>query len=97
MQPDRRISGAWVVVRLPRPAPRYPLSVFTYRCTLPVKRREPERRLHGLGRMPPGARSRNAYARYERGASVPTVVKLEELLKAISPGHDIVVCESGEG
>jgi hypothetical protein len=44
-----------------------------------------------------GARSRNAYARYEHGASVPTVVKLEELLKAISPDHDIVVCESREG
>ncbi len=44
-----------------------------------------------------GARSRNAYARYERGASVPTVVKLEELLKAISPDHEIVFHESCEG
>jgi predicted RNase H-like HicB family nuclease len=44
-----------------------------------------------------GAKSRNAYARYESGASVPTVVKLEALLKAISPDHDIVVHESREG
>ncbi len=44
-----------------------------------------------------GARSRNAYARYERGASVPTVVKLEELLKAISPDRVIIVHESCEG
>jgi hypothetical protein len=44
-----------------------------------------------------GARSRNAYARYEQGASVPTVAKLEELLKAISPDRDIVLHETGAG
>ena len=38
-----------------------------------------------------GARSRNAYARYEQGLSVPTVEKLAELLTAIAPGRDIVV------
>jgi transcriptional regulator with XRE-family HTH domain len=43
-----------------------------------------------------GARSRNAYARYESGASVPTIVKFEALLKAISPDHDIVLHESFE-
>ena len=38
-----------------------------------------------------GATSRNAYARYERGDAVPTVDKLDELLKAASPGEDFVI------
>jgi hypothetical protein len=38
-----------------------------------------------------GARSRNAYARYEQGLTAPTVEKLDELLKAIAPDRDIVV------
>jgi len=38
-----------------------------------------------------GAKSRNAYARYEQGLSVPTVEKLDELLHAIAPDRDIVV------
>ena len=38
-----------------------------------------------------GAKSRNAYARYEQGVSVPTVQKLDELLRAIAPERDIVV------
>jgi predicted RNase H-like HicB family nuclease len=38
-----------------------------------------------------GATSRNAYARYERGDTVPTVDKLDELLKAASPGEDFVI------
>jgi len=38
-----------------------------------------------------GASSRNAYARYERGDAVPTVDKLDELLKAASPGDDFVI------
>jgi predicted transcriptional regulator len=37
-----------------------------------------------------GQTSRNAYARYEQGRSVPTVEKLEELLAAIAPGQRIV-------
>lgn len=41
-----------------------------------------------------GARSRNAYARYEQGRSVPTVEKLDELLKAVAPDRDIVVHQS---
>ena len=41
-----------------------------------------------------GAKSRNAYARYEQGASVPTVEKLDELLRAIAPDRDIVVRQS---
>jgi Helix-turn-helix len=40
------------------------------------------------------AKSRNAYARYERGESVPTVEKLDELLKAVSPHGDFVIRES---
>jgi predicted RNase H-like HicB family nuclease len=41
-----------------------------------------------------GASSRNAYARYERGESVPTMDKLDTLLKATSPGEDFVIRES---
>jgi len=41
-----------------------------------------------------GAKSRNAYARYERGNSVPTVEKLDELLQAVSPDHDLVFHQS---
>jgi predicted RNase H-like HicB family nuclease len=41
-----------------------------------------------------GASSRNAYARYERGEAVPTVDKLDALLKATSPGGDFVIRES---
>ncbi len=41
-----------------------------------------------------GARSRNAYARYERGESLPSVAKLDELLRAISPDRDIVLHQS---
>jgi hypothetical protein len=41
-----------------------------------------------------GASSRNAYARYERGTTVPTVEKLDELLKAVAPNRDIVVRET---
>jgi hypothetical protein len=41
-----------------------------------------------------GASSRNAYARYERGEVVPTVEKLDALLKAASPDGDFVIRES---
>jgi len=38
-----------------------------------------------------GVASRNAYARYERGDAVPTVEKLDELLKATTPGGELVL------
>jgi hypothetical protein len=38
-----------------------------------------------------GASSRNAYARYERGEAVPTLDKLDALLKAASPEGDFVI------
>lgn len=41
-----------------------------------------------------GASSRNAYARYERGEIIPTVDKLDTLLKATSPDADFVIRES---
>jgi predicted RNase H-like HicB family nuclease len=41
-----------------------------------------------------GAKSRNAYARYEQGVSVPTVEKLDQLLRAIAPHRDLVVRQS---
>lgn len=37
-----------------------------------------------------GQRSKNAYARYEQGKSMPTVEKLEQLLKAIAPNQTFV-------
>lgn len=41
-----------------------------------------------------GASSRNTYARYERGEAVPSLEKLDELLKAAAPGHDFVIRDS---
>ena len=41
-----------------------------------------------------GAKSRNAYARYERGDSSPTVEKLDELLRAVSADHDLLIGQS---
>jgi predicted transcriptional regulator len=41
-----------------------------------------------------GATSRNAYARYERGTSMPTVDKLNELLHAVSPDRNMVLSMS---
>jgi hypothetical protein len=38
-----------------------------------------------------GARSRNTYARYEQGVSVPTIEKLNELLKVVTSGRDVVL------
>lgn len=35
-------------------------------------------------------KSRNAYARYEQGRAVPTVEKLEELLRAVAPDEEFV-------
>jgi DNA-binding XRE family transcriptional regulator len=44
-----------------------------------------------------GAKSRNAYARYERGTSVPSLEKLSELLQAVAPGQDFVLEQSTAG
>ncbi len=41
-----------------------------------------------------GADSRNAYSRYEKGKTMPTLDKLSELLQAVSPGTDIVLHSS---
>jgi len=41
-----------------------------------------------------GAKSRNAYARYERGTSMPSLEKLAELYRAVAPGRDIVLHHS---
>lgn len=40
-----------------------------------------------------GAKSRNTYARYERGDSLPTIEKLDVLLKAVND-RDVVVTRS---
>ena len=44
-----------------------------------------------------GAKSRNAYARYEQGASAPTIEKLDQLLQAVSNGRDFVLLPSAIG
>ena len=41
-----------------------------------------------------GVKSRHAYARYEQGVSVPTVDKLDGLLRAVAPGRDLVLQQS---
>jgi len=41
-----------------------------------------------------GQTSVNAYARYEQGASVPTIDKLTELLRALEPHADFVLRKS---
>lgn len=38
-----------------------------------------------------GASSRNAYARYEQGASVPTLDKFSELLRAVAPEVMLII------
>lgn len=38
-----------------------------------------------------GAKSANAYARYERGETCPTLEKLSEPMAAVSPGCDFVL------
>jgi hypothetical protein len=43
-----------------------------------------------------GSNSRNSYARYERGDAVPTVDKLDALVKAASPDLDFVIRASGD-
>ena len=44
-----------------------------------------------------GAKSRNAYARYERGTSMPTLDKLTKLLQAVAPDQDFVLQQSVVG
>ncbi len=41
-----------------------------------------------------GSKSRNTYARYERGTLIPSLEKLTELLKAVSSGRDFVLHQS---
>jgi len=57
-----------------------------------------QRQLHGLSLAAAaarlGAKSRNAYARYEQGSSMPTVDKLDKLLQAVSGGRDFVLSPS---
>jgi len=60
-----------------------------------------QRHLHGLSLAAAakrlGAKSRNAYARYEQGSSMPTVEKLDKLLQAVSGGRDFVLSPSAIG
>jgi hypothetical protein len=60
-----------------------------------------QRQLHGLSLAAAadrlGAKSRNAYARYEQGSAMPTVEKLDKLLQAVSGGRDFVLSPSTIG
>lgn len=38
-----------------------------------------------------GAKSRNAYARYEQGKALPTITKLAELIQAVDPTQSLVL------
>ena len=40
-----------------------------------------------------GAKSRNAFARYEQGLTIPTVGKLDELLRAVAPDREIIISQ----
>ena len=40
------------------------------------------------------AKSLNAWARYEQGRAVPTIVKLSQLFAAVAPDRDFVITES---
>jgi transcriptional regulator with XRE-family HTH domain len=37
------------------------------------------------------AKSRNTYARYEPGVSVPTIDRLNELLRVVTSGREVVL------
>jgi transcriptional regulator with XRE-family HTH domain len=54
-----------------------------------------QREVHGLSLAQVakalGASSRNAYARYEQGASVPTLDKFAELLRAVAPEVTLIM------
>ncbi len=41
-----------------------------------------------------GFASKNSYARYEKGQTMPTLGKLSELLRAVDPNTDIVINDS---
>ncbi len=54
-----------------------------------------QREVHGLSLAQVakslGASSRNAYARYEQGASVPTLDKFAELIRAVAPEVTLMI------
>ena len=41
-----------------------------------------------------GVGTTSAYARYERGASLPSLQKLDELLRAVAPDRDLVLTQN---
>jgi transcriptional regulator with XRE-family HTH domain len=41
-----------------------------------------------------GAKSHNAFARYEQGRTVPTIEKLGQLISVVAPEQDFVINES---
>ena len=71
-------------------------SIDTRSMTSLLLRRQRERSGLSLAEVAKrlGAKSRNTYARYERGTSAPTLEKLNELLQAVSPDRDFVLQQS---
>lgn len=75
------------------PADRFEISANDVKVLVALLLRR-QREKSGLTLAQVAARlrqkSRNAYARYERGDAVPTIEKLEELLEAVAPGKEFV-------
>ena len=79
-----------------RGANRFEVETDDVRAMIPLLlKRARERSGHSLARIARElkAHSRNAYARYERGDSVPTVEKFFELWHAARPGSRLVLEE----
>ena len=60
-----------------------------------------QREVHGLSLSQAadalGASSRNAYARYEQGRTVPTIDKFTELLRAVAPEIAVIIGDRTPG
>ena len=86
-------SRRFVVTVHRLPADRFEISANDVKVLVALLLRR-QREKSGLTLAQVAARlpqkSRNAYARYERGDAVPTIEKLEELLDAVAPGKEFV-------
>jgi hypothetical protein len=69
----------------------FEVSAPDVRPLISLRRRQRERSGLSLAAARLGAKSRNAYARYESGSSLPTIEKLDALLRAVSPDREFVL------
>lgn len=79
----RRLSGELFTVGANQETPLIALMLKRQREAHRLTLQDMARRL--------GQKSVNAYARYEQGKSVPTVEKLNQLMRAIDPGFEPVL------